>query len=144
MAQTRPAALPDAPVVPVHSQSPSSIGEIIGGLAGDIQDLVRGEVALARSELDQKLHRIALAGIWLVGGALLGFAGLVVLLQGLAAILALVVPIWLAALVIGVVVVGVGAIFAKSGLAMLSLKDLSPDRTVANLEKDAHIVKEHV
>lgn len=131
-------------MVPVHSQSPSSIGEIIGGLAGDIQDLVRGEVALARSELDQKLHRIALAGIWLVGGALLGFAGLVVLLQGLAAILALVVPIWLAALVIGVVVVGVGAIFAKSGLAMLSLKDLSPDRTVANLEKDAHIVKEHV
>lgn len=109
-----------------------------------IQDLVRGEIALARSELDQKLHRIILASIWLIGGALLGFAGLVVLLQALAAILALVLPVWLSALIIGVVVVGAGAVFAKSGLGMLSLKDLAPDRTVANLEKDARIVKEHV
>jgi uncharacterized membrane protein YqjE len=131
-------------VVPVRTESPAGIGEIIGGLAGDIQDLVRGEIALARSELDQKLHRIILASIWLLGGALLGFAGLVVLLQGIAAILALVLPVWLSALIIGVVVVGVGALFASSGLSKLSLKDMSPERTVANIEKDARILKEHV
>jgi hypothetical protein len=143
MAQTRP-LVPPAPVVPVRTESPAGIGEIIGGLAGDIQDLVRGEIALARSELDQKLHRIILASIWLLGGALLGFAGLVVLLQGIAAILALVLPVWLSALIIGVVVVGVGALFASSGLSKLSLKDMSPERTVANIEKDARILKEHV
>jgi uncharacterized membrane protein YqjE len=143
MAQTRP-LVPPAPVVPVRTESRAGIGEIIGGLAGDIQDLVRGEIALARSELDQKLHRIILASIWLLGGALLGFAGLVVLLQGIAAILALVLPVWLSALIIGVVVVGVGALFASSGLSKLSLKDMSPERTVANIEKDARILKEHV
>jgi uncharacterized membrane protein YqjE len=143
MAQTRP-LVPPGPVVPVRTETSAGIGEIIGGLAGDIQDMVRGEIALARSELDQKLHRIFLASVWLLGGALLGFAGLVVLLQGLAAVLILFLPVWLSALIIGAVVVGVGALFAISGLFKLSLKEISPDRMVANIEKDARILKEHV
>ena len=43
MSQTRP-------------ESPHSLGELVSGLAGDIQDLVRGEIALARSELDQNYN----------------------------------------------------------------------------------------
>ena len=125
-------------------ESPHSIGEILGGLAGDIQALVRGEIALARSELDEKLHRVIVAVVWLLGGALLGFAGLVVLLQGIAAILALVLPVWASALIVGGLIILVGAVFAKSGLAKLSLKELSPDRTAANVQRDAHMLKDHV
>ena len=121
----------------------SSLGDLVGGLASDIQDLVRGEIALGRAELEEKLDRVIMAAIWLLGGALLGFAGLVVLLQGVAAILALMMPVWLALLIVGVVIVGIGAALAKSGLAMLSLKTLSPDRTAANLQKDALMLKEH-
>ncbi|MBV9749512.1 MAG: phage holin family protein [Acetobacteraceae bacterium] len=120
-----------------------SLGEIVGGLATDIQDLVRGEIALARAELDQKLDRVIMAAIWLLGGALVAFAGLVVVLQGAAAALALVLPTWAASLIIGVVIVIIGALFARSGLAMLSLRTLTPDRTAASLQKDARIVKEH-
>ena len=121
----------------------ASLGDLIGGLASDIQDLVRGEIALGRSELEQKLDRVIMAAIWLFGGALLAFAGLVVLLLGIAAILALMMPVWLALLIVGVIVIGLGAAFAKSGLAMLSLKTLTPDRTAANLQKDAQLLKEH-
>jgi drug/metabolite transporter (DMT)-like permease len=121
----------------------ASLGALIGGLANDIQDLVRGEIALGRAEFEQKLDRVIMAAIWLLGGALLAFAGLVVLLQGVAAILALMMPAWLALLIVGVIVTGVGAAFAKSGMAMLSLKTLAPDRTTANLRKDAQLLKEH-
>lgn len=120
-----------------------SLGEILGGLATDIQALVRGEVALARAELDQKLDRLILSLVWLLGGALLGFAGLVVVLEGIAAALAYVLPDWAALLIVGAVIVAVGAIFARSGLAMLSLKSLTPDRTAASLQKDVRVVKEH-
>ena len=123
--------------------SSHGLGEIIGGLANDIQQLVRGEISLARAELDQKLHRIILAAIWLLGGALVGFAGLVVVLQGVAAALALVIPTWAASLIVGVIIVIVGALFARSGLAMLSLKALTPDRTAASLQRDVNMVKEH-
>lgn len=130
MSQTRP-------------ESPHSLGELVGGLAGDIQDLVRGEIALARSELDQKLQRVTLAAIWLVGGALVGFAGLVVVLEGVSAALALVIPTWAAALIVGMIIIVVGGFFAKSGLGMLSLRTLTPDRTAQSLKKDARMVREH-
>ena len=120
------------------------LGEILGNVATDIGELVRGEVRLARAELDQKLDRIIMAAIWLVGGALVAFAGLVVILQGVAAALALVLPTWAASLIIGVLIVVVGALFARSGLAMLSLKALTPDRMASSLQKDVAVVKEHV
>jgi hypothetical protein len=119
------------------------IGELLGNVATDIQDLVRGEVRLARSELDQKLDRVIMAAVWLLGGALVGFAGLVVVLEGGAAALALVLPQWAASVIVGLVIVIVGALFARSGLAMLSLKTLTPDRTIASLAKDARVVKEN-
>ena len=121
-----------------------SLTETVGGLASDVQDLVRGEIKLARAELDQKLHALIIAAIWLIGGALLALAGLVVVLQGIAVALALVVPAWLAFLLVGVIIVVIGGLFARSGLAMVSLKTLTPDRTAANLQKDANLVKEHI
>lgn len=126
-----------------RSEGTHSIGEILGGLATDIQDLIRGEISLARAELNQKLERVILAAIWLVGGALLAFAGLVVVLQGVAAALALMLPTWAASLIVGVAIVAIGALLARFGLAMLSLKTLMPDRMAASLRKDAHVVKDH-
>lgn len=124
--------------------SPHSLGELLGSVAADIQDLVRGEVRLARSELDQKLDRVIMAAIWLLGGALVGFAGLVVILQGVAAALALVLPTWAASMIVGVLIVAVGALLARSGLSMLSLKTLTPNRMASSLQKDVNIVKEHI
>ena len=123
---------------------PPTLGETVSGLASDVQDLVRGEIRLARAELDQKLHHLIGAAISLTGGALVGFAGLVVLLQGIAVALALVIPAWAAFLIVGIVIAIVGAVLVRSGLALISLKNLSPDRTAANLQKDARLVKEHV
>ena len=120
------------------------LGEIIGSIASDLGDLVRGEIKLARAELDQKLDRLILAAIWLVGGALVAFAGLVVLLQAAAFALARLVPVWAAFLIVGALIVAVGALLARSGLAMLSLKGLTPGRTASSLRKDANLVKEHI
>lgn len=125
-------------------RTPHSIGEIAGGLASDVQDLVKGEVALARAEFDQKLHGLLGGGISLVGGALVAFAGLVVLLEGGAAILAMWIPTWAALLIVGAVIVLVGGVIARGGLAKLSLKNLTPDRTTSSLGKDARILKEHM
>ncbi|MDQ2763558.1 MAG: phage holin family protein [Pseudomonadota bacterium] len=119
------------------------LGELVGSLAKDVQALVWGEIKLARAELDQKLHRVIIAAIWLVGGALLAFAGLVVILESIAAALALVLPSWAALLIVGIAIVAIGGLFARSGLGMLALKALTPDRTVASLQKDVRLVKEH-
>ena len=120
-----------------------SLGKIVGGLANDVQDLVKGEIALARAELDQKLHRLLGALLWVLGGSLVGFAGLVVLLQGGAAALAMRIPAWAALAIVGVVIIIIGAALARLGFGMLTLRTLAPERTAANLQKDARMMKEH-
>ena len=119
-----------------------ALGSILGSVASDLQDLVRGEIRLARVEFDQKLRRVVMAAVFLLGGALVAFAGLVVFLQGIAAALALVISTWAASLIVGVVIVGIGGLFARSGLAMLSLKALAPGRSAASLQKDVRVMKE--
>lgn len=121
-----------------------SIGEIASGLAGDIQDLVRGELALARAEIDQKIHGLITAAIAAVGGALVAFAGLVVLLEGGAVLLAKWLPTWAALLIVGIVIVLVGGLIARGAIARLSLQNIKPERTIASVQRDAHIVKEHI
>lgn len=126
------------------SQPSHSLGEIAGGLAGDVQDLVRGELALARAEFDHKLRSLIGGAVSLVGGALVAFAGIVVLLEGAAAVLARWLPAWASLLVVGVVIVVVGGVIARLGLAQLSLRNLTPDKTTANLKKDGRTLKEHL
>ena len=121
-----------------------TLGEIAGGLAGDVQDLVRGELALARAEFDHKLHNLIGGAVALLGGALVAFAGLVVLLEGGASVLTRWLPSWAALLIVGFVIVLVGGLIARTGLAKLSLKNLTPDRTAANLKQDGRILKEHM
>ena len=119
------------------------LGEIIGSVATDLGDLVRGEIKLARAELDQKLDRVIVAALWVVGGALVAFAGLVVLIQAAAVALSHVMAVWAAFLIVGLLIVIIGGLLARAGLAMLSLKGLAPSRTAASLQKDANLVKEH-
>lgn len=119
------------------------LAEIASGLVSDMQDLVRGELALARVELDKKC-RVLLAGlISLVGSALLAFAGLVVLLEGVAAVLARWMPAWLALLIVGAAILLIGGLIARAALSRLSLKALTPERTIENIERDARMIKEH-
>lgn len=126
------------------SSGTHSIGEIASGLAGDIQDLVRGELALARAEFDQKLHGLVTAAIAIVGGALVAFAGFVVLLEGGAALLAKWIPTWAALLIVGLVIVLVGGLIARAALARLTLHNLKPDRAIASVQEDARLLKEHI
>lgn len=123
---------------PVHS-----IGEIASGLAGDVQDLVRGELALARAEFDEKLHGLVTIAISVIGGALVAFAGLVVLLEGGAAALALWLPTWAALLIVGAVIVVVGGLIARGAIARLSLHSVKPERAISSVRKDAQLIKDH-
>ena len=75
---------------------------------------------------------------------MVAFAGLVVLLLGVAAVLAKWLPVWAALLIVGLLIVIVGGLLARAGIAQLSLKNVTPDRTAANVKQDGRILKEHL
>ena len=123
----------------------ASTGELVGSLSEQIGALVRDEVRLAQAEITQKAKRLG------VGAGLFGGAGLVAVL-GLnalitAAILGLanVLPGWLAAIIIAVV------LFAVAGvLALIGRKDVQqatpplPTETMASVQADVAAVKEGI
>jgi hypothetical protein len=121
-----------------------SLGVIVADIARDAQDLIRGELALARVELDRTLKQAITAGIWVVGGMLVAFAGLVVLLLAAAEGLAIVLPAWAALLIVGVLILAVGGGLAYAGIKMLSLSGLMPERLTRNVSQDARVVREHI
>ena len=123
----------------------ASTPELIGSLTEQIGTLVRDEVRLAQAETTQKAKRLG------VGAGLFGGAGLVALL-GLnalitAAILGLanVLPGWLAAIIIAVV------LFAVAGvLALLGKRDVDsatpplPTEALAGVQRDVDTVKKGI
>lgn len=119
-----------------------SLRDLVGGVAEDARDLVRGEVALARAEIEQKVDRITAGLISLFGAMMLAYAGLVVVLIAAAQALARVMPDWAASLIVGGVILLIGAIMAGVARKALSPSALVPDRTMRNIQADTRVVRE--
>ena len=121
-----------------------SVGQLLRDLADDVTRLIRDELALARSEASDNVHRMGAAVISIAAGAVLGVAALVVLLQAVVMGLSNHMPDWMAAVITGGVVALVGLILVHKGQKDLSASSLAPTRTAANVRKDLNMVKEQV
>jgi uncharacterized membrane protein YqjE len=119
-----------------------STGELVSRLSQDLSQLVRDELRLAQVEMSGKAKK---AG---VGAGMFGAAGLLALYGGgvliATAVIALdlVMPLWLAALIVGVVLLAVAGIAALLGKKKVSeATPAMPERTVENVKRDVDAVK---
>jgi xanthine/uracil permease len=121
-----------------------SIGTLLTDLTEDMGRLVRQEIELARVETMQKVNQAMRSIILMVAGGLLAYAGLITLLIAAAIALGRIMPYWLSSLVVGVVVLIVGAILIGSGRSSLSNLTVVPENTVESIKEDARWAKEQV
>ncbi len=119
-----------------------SLGELFGELAKETSTLVRQEVTLAKTEITAKVTKVGKdVGFLVVGGAVL-YAGFLVLLSAVVIILGqLGLPWWLAALLVGLVVAGIGYFLVQKGLTALKVDNLTPEKTIETLKEDAEWAK---
>lgn len=122
--------------------SDASIGELMSQLSSQLSRLVRDEMQLAQKEIEQSAKRAGI-GAGLFGAAgILALAGFASLIAAAIAAVALAVPVWAAALIVG------AALFAAAGAAALLSKhqaeDVAPAAplTVANVKQDIQKVKD--
>jgi len=119
-----------------------SLGELFSELAQETSTLVRQEVQLAKTELSEKASQVGKdVGFLAVGGAV-AYAGFLVLLAAITALLDLWMPVWVSALIVGVVVAGVGYFLVRKGLNELQRVDLKPNQTIQTLKEDKEWVKD--
>ena len=122
-----------------------SVPTLVARLTAQIGQLVRNEIALAQAEIGAKLKNAAFAGIFFAVAAVIAVFALFALVVTAIAALALVLPFWLAALIVTVVLLLLAVIFALVGRARVS-KALPPvpKRTIASLKEDVQWVKTRV
>lgn len=119
-----------------------SLGELFADLARETSTLVRQEVQLAQTEITQKATRVGRdAGMIGAGGAL-AYAGLLAVIAGVILGLGQLIPLWLSALLVGLVVGVIGYVLIQQGLSALKRVDLTPRQTIETLKEDTEWVKE--
>jgi hypothetical protein len=121
-----------------------SLGDLFSQLTHDLSTLLRQEVMLAKTELNQKASAMGKdVGLLAAGGAL-AYAGFLVILAGVVLALGLVLPWWASALIVGVVVAAIGYFLIRKGQTALKQADLTPKQTIETLKEDQQWVKEQV
>lgn len=120
------------------------MGELVSRLSEEISSLVRGELDLARHELTEKAkHTGKGAGAFSAAG-LVALYGLGVLIATAILALALVMDAWLAALLVGVVLLAVAGGIALFGRKQVSeAAPMRPERATENLRRDVDAIKHH-
>ena len=140
-----PSPLADARATPPPTRSgplgaEPPLKEVLVELWQNTETLVRQEIHLARTELDAKTRKLKteLVAAAIAGGLML--CGVLSLVASLILLLALAIPAWTAALIVGVAASG-------GGYALLQAKkpkpgELVPERTLQNLERDVQTFRE--
>jgi len=122
-----------------------SLSELVSDAVDQLSKLIRNEAQIARAEIAAKATEAAMGIALLVGGALLLIPTMVLLLMALAAWLSeLGLRASLSNLIAGGIGLALSVILAYAGKAKLKPEHLKPRRTMAELERDAAALKEHV
>ena len=125
------------------SASEASVGQLVERLSAQVSALVRDEMALATAEMKRKGAQAGIGiGIGGVGAvvALLGFGALVAAaVLGLATVLAA----WLAALLVGVVLLALAGVISAVGITQVrNSTPPVPEQAVQSTKRDIETVKE--
>jgi xanthine/uracil permease len=132
-----------APEPGFRAENDSSVGGLLRQLTHEVPSLITKELALAKAELSESL-RATKAGVGSVatGGAVL-LGGFIVLLMSAVYGLSNVVEPWLAALIVGGVVVVIGLIMVSAGKKKFQASSFKPERTIHSVNKDKEAVRGH-
>jgi uncharacterized membrane protein YqjE len=126
---------------PEIGQDPT-LGALVHDMTQQISTLVRDEMRLAQAEMTQKGKKAGL-GLGLFGGAgVVALYGVGTLLATVILALALVLPAWLAALIVTVVLFAVAGVLALTGKKRVSeATPVKPEEAIAGLHKDIATAK---
>lgn len=119
----------------------ASVPTLIRQLAEDATSLVSKEVRLAKAEMYQNIHQVKQGLVSLASGALVLYAGLLVLLFAAVFGLATVMQLWLSALIIGAIVSVIGFALLGAAKKKMEASELNLDHTIESLKKDERAAK---
>jgi len=127
-----------------QSRDNRSLGELFADLSRQTSQLIHQEVTLAKTEMTDKATRVGKNVAFIAAGGIVLYAGFLAILAAIIILIAKVLAWWLAALIVGVVVVAVGAFLIEKGRQALKATNLTPQQTIETLKEDQQWMKEKI
>lgn len=118
--------------------------DLMQDVIGNVQDIFRSELHLARAELKEEAAAAATPALLLGVGLVLGVHAIGLLLLALVYALAAYVAVWIAALVVGAGVAVVAGVMAGLGARGLRRVRVTPRRTISSLKENARWAKAQI
>lgn len=122
----------------------ASLGSLLGNLVSDLQDLIRGEIKLARQELKEEAQSAAIGVGLMAGAGVFALVGMIFLGFTLTYALMRLVPDWAAALIVAVLILAGALTLFVIGRQRLAHVDPVPHQTIASLKEDTQWVKQQM
>ncbi len=120
-----------------------SLGELFSELSRETSTLVRQEVALAKTELTAKASQVGRDVGFLAAGGAVAYAGLLAIIAGIIILIGdLINNMWLSALIVGLIIAGIGYYLVQKGLSDLKNANLAPEQTIESLKENKEWVQE--
>jgi uncharacterized membrane protein YqjE len=113
-----------------------SLGTLVTGIVEDLQNIVRGELALAKAELKEEGASIGRGAGMLVGGAIVSLVAFIFLMLGLTYLINRWLTMWQSAALVGAGLLVIAIILLMAGKNKVSSANLTPNQTIDSLKED--------
>ena len=117
------------------------IGELVSQLSAQTSRLVRDEMRLAQKEFANSAKHAGMGAGFLSAAGLAAVFGVAEVVTAAVAALALVLPVWAAALIVAVILFAIAGIAALTSRKQLTQASPTPEMTVASVKQDLDEVK---
>lgn len=117
------------------------ISAVLQDIVGNLQDIVRAEVRLARTEVSEEFAKARSAGVLCGAGAVLAILSATFLLLAIVYALSLVMPPWAAALIVAAGVGLVAMVTLRIGMKRFQTVNAAP-KTAASLKENVEWAKQ--
>jgi uncharacterized membrane protein YqjE len=117
-----------------------SMGDVVRDIISNVQEMVRSEVRLAKAELREEAERSTAAAKLIGIGAGMALLATGFVLVSVTQLLALVMPPWVASLLVGAVLGITGFVLLQQGRSRFSVP--KPTKTIENVKENVQWMKD--
>jgi uncharacterized membrane protein YqjE len=131
------------PARTLNQNGDRSVSELVKDLSELVPQLVRDEIKLAQLELTKKGKNAGMGAGMFAGSGLIALYGIGCLIAAAVVAISLAIPPWLAALIVGIVLLAVAGIVAMAGRSRIrKATPPVPRQAINNVHADIREIKE--
>jgi uncharacterized membrane protein YqjE len=113
-----------------------SLGDTVTGIVQDLQEIVRGEVQLAKTEIKEDASQMGKALGMIGAAAFLGLTGFIFLMLGVTYLINKSLEMWLSAGIVGLALLIIGGIVGMVGKSQMQQANFVPEQTIDSVKED--------